>query len=108
MKVHKIAEYSVKPEELDTVLKAIENFVEEVRNNEPQTNYQAYQLSENNSQFIHIMSFMNSEAEEKHKNATYTLAFADVLYPRCDQQPVFRDMNSISLTLGEGVVDWAN
>jgi hypothetical protein len=54
------------------------------------------------------MSFMDSEAEEKHKNATYTLAFADVLYPRCDQQPIFRDMNSVALTLGEGVVDWAN
>jgi quinol monooxygenase YgiN len=35
MKVHKIAEYSVKPEELDTILKAIKNFVEEIRKSEP-------------------------------------------------------------------------
>lgn len=108
MKIHKIVEYTVKAEELDTVIKAIQNFIEAVRNNEPQTNYQAYQLTEDNTKFIHVMSFMNTDAEEAHKNADYTRAFTDVLYPRCEQEPAFKDMDSIALTLGEGVVDWAN
>ncbi len=106
--IHKIVHYKVKQDEVDVIAKATQNFVEAVRTNEPQTNYQAYQRLDDSTRFIHVMSFQNQEAEGHHKDADYTQAFVDVLSPRCEEEPEFTDLSQIAVTLGEGTVDWAN
>lgn len=87
----KIAEYKVKKEELQTVLPAIRDFVISVRDQEPDTHYEAYRRGDT-LEFIHLMKFPDEQAEKKHASADYTEAFTSILYPRCEIKPAFTDL----------------
>jgi hypothetical protein len=89
--VSKIVRYKIKPEETDTVLAAIKEFLMAIANSEPETRYDALQLVDGVS-FIHTMRFPSSLAEEQHQKAQYTLKFVDVLYPRCEIAPEFTEV----------------
>lgn len=89
--VSKIVRYKIKSEEVDTVLAAIKDFLLAIANTEPETKYEALQLVDGVS-FIHTMRFPNQLADEQHQKAQYTLKFVDVLYPRCEEAPVFTEV----------------
>jgi quinol monooxygenase YgiN len=91
----KIAEYTIKPMALNEVLKAIERFVNEIHANEPNIVYEAYRKGES-FDFIHLMKFPDKEAEKNHARADYTKAFVKILYPNCQKEPIFTDLNSVS------------
>lgn len=95
--ITKYVTYKVKLEEIDTVLAAVKTFVAAIAENEPETNYIAYQAA-NRVNFMHTMQFMSGEAEEKHRSAHYTLTFVDVVYPRCEITPEFIDITEIART----------
>ena len=92
--IRKIAEYTVREGELETVEGAIREFVQAVARYEPETVYHAYQR-QGQRQFIHLMCFADATAETRHSNASYTQRFVNVLYPRCEAQPVFTDLTMI-------------
>jgi len=83
-----IARYRIKEGSLDEVLEAIRNFVSSVAVEEPETEYYSYRLA-NSLEFLHVMSFTDLAAQERHQNASYTLDFVDVLYPNCEELPKF-------------------
>ena len=89
-----IVEYSIKKEELENVLSAIKLFINEVKINEPETHYQALR-KENSFDFVHIMKFKDDEAQKNHSEAPYTVEFVKMLYPRCNQKPVFTNLTEI-------------
>lgn len=91
----KIVNYKVKTDELAVCQKAIREFVAAVRKNEPSTFYEAFQI-EDSVNFIHIMKFKDERSEQNHKTAEYTLKFVDVLYPRCEEKPVFQDISEVN------------
>lgn len=95
--IRKVARYVVKEEEVDNVKAVIEEFVSSIKNYESATVYHAYQADDGVT-FFHVMAFPDEEAEETHRSADYTVRFADQLYPRCEETPVFNDLALVHTT----------
>jgi hypothetical protein len=95
--IRKIARYVVKENEIDIVKLAIGEFVAAIKGYEPDTVYHAYQADDDIT-FVHVMTFSDEDAEERHRTAPYTNSFVDVLYPRCEETPVFSDLTLVSTT----------
>ena len=87
--IRKVARYKVREEKVEEIKQAIKEFVEAVAENESGTFYDAF-YAEDNTSFVHFMSFADREAEEKHRNAPYSRKFADILYPACVEEPEFK------------------
>ena len=93
--IHRMAKYKVKKEKLEDVKNAIIEFVDAVKKNEPGTQvYEAFQEDDEVS-FVHLMSFEDANARNIHRNSSYLKKFVDLLYPNCDEQPVFTDLHLI-------------
>ncbi len=86
--IRRIASYRIKKDAQENVLTAIEEFVEAIEENEPGTIYSVYR-HEDGRTFTHFMSFPGEQAEESHKSAPYTKKFVDILYPTCEEPPIF-------------------
>ena len=93
--VRKMASYQVKPEMVTAIEAAIGEFVTAILEAEPGTTYTAYRIHGENC-FVHFMAFPDQDAEESHQTAAYTLKFVQVLYPNCEIQPQFFDLDLIS------------
>lgn len=94
--IHLMIEYRVKKDELEAVKKAVADFVDAVKDNETQTiHYISYQIAEDPLSFVHYMMFENEEAKQTHEKAEYTKEFADLLYPACEEEPVFTNLDMI-------------
>ncbi len=108
--IKKIVRYRVKPQEVDAVRTAITEFVNAVKENEPETVYGSLQ-AEDGVSFVHAMAFADESAERQHRAAAYTNQFFEILYPRCEEAPEFITVNVLSSTkkgagfLGEGRSD---
>ena len=73
--INKIAKFKVKKEHLDECLEAIREFVNAVKHHESDTLYYESFQEPDGVSFVHIMSFKD-----------------DILYPNCEQKPVFIDV----------------
>lgn len=93
--IHKMARFTVKPEQLGQVERVIREFVEAVDENEPDTIYRAYRRGDSRA-FLHFMAFPDAEAEERHREAPYTHRFVEKLYPKCEMEPEFEVLVPIS------------
>jgi quinol monooxygenase YgiN len=83
-----IAQYRIKKGTLNEVQDAIRKFVTAVKKEEPDTEYEAYQIAETN-EFIHVMAFPGESEQKQHQQAPYTLEFVEILYPNCVEKPKF-------------------
>jgi quinol monooxygenase YgiN len=92
--IRKVAQYKVKKVEVRAVEQAIIEFVAAITQNEPHTFYEAYQGGDGVS-FIHFMAFPDQDAENQHMAATYTMKFAEVLFPRWEAAPTFTDLKLV-------------
>jgi quinol monooxygenase YgiN len=92
--IRKMAEYTVRDGELETVELAIREFVQAVCQYEPKTVYHAYRR-QGEPRFVHFMAFPDAAAETRHAHAAYTQHFVELLYPRCEARPVFTDLEII-------------
>lgn len=99
--IRKVAEYTVREGTLDRVQAAITLFVASVHSAEPETVYEAYRRGEGRS-FVHFMVFRNAEAEETHRQASYTAAFVEALYPYCIDPPRFTDLHAVGRRADQG------
>jgi quinol monooxygenase YgiN len=96
--IHMMARYEVKPEALEQVRAAIARFVASITQHEPDTKiYESFQVWDSTS-FVHIMTFVNEAAEERHRTAAYTRAFVDEIFPHCEKLPEFNSLNMIAST----------
>jgi len=91
----KLVRYRVRPNETTTVESAVRDFVNAIATNERQTRYATYRAS-NGLSYVHIMTFPDLESEQRHRDALYTRAFVDILYPRCDAGPTFTDLTPLA------------
>ncbi len=93
--INKIVRYRVNKDKLKDVIKAVKEFVNEVRKNEPGTiRYDAYQLKDKMS-FIHFMSFKDSKDENIHRKTRHVKKFVSILYPNCEEEPEFIDIKEL-------------
>lgn len=93
----KMVHYKVRPENLEEVRQAIKDFVVGIATIEPATRYDAYQ-GEDEFSFVHWMAFPGEKEEKYHQSAPHTMKFVDILYPSCEQMPVFTDLKLLHST----------
>ena len=77
-----MATYTVRPEKVNEVKRAVVEFLAEIRKHEPRTLYLVFR--ENGSHtFVHWMSFENEAAERRHSQAKYNDRFVKRILPNC-------------------------
>lgn len=95
---HLMVRYRVKKNKVEVVKKAIREFVDAIRKKEAGTLvYEAFQEPDGAS-FVHFMTFRDARAEASHRKAEHTLKFVGVLYPNCEQDPVFTELRLVRST----------
>jgi len=89
MRIYQTAEYRVRPEGIESVLKAISEFVEYVTENEPGTvMYTAWQQEDDPTKFVHLFEFADEDAQSVHGESTAVRAFEGVYKPFLADGPV--------------------
>ena len=84
MAIYMTARFKVRTEARMKCEQAIREFVEYVRQNEPQTQlYTSVQESGDAASFLHFFVFDDEGAREVHSNSSAVDRFTAVLYPEC-------------------------
>lgn len=82
MPIHQTAYFVVRDDARDVCEKAIREFVDYVRENEPDTLlYSSLQETENPNHFLHYFIFRDDNARDRHANSEAVNRFTEVLYP---------------------------
>ena len=94
---HMMVRYKVKKGKVEEVKKAVEEFVFSVKRHDWGTiSYDAFQ--EDETTFVHFMTFRDEKSEKLHSEADHTNRFVDLLYPNCEQAPVFTELKLVKST----------
>jgi quinol monooxygenase YgiN len=94
--IRQLAHYQVRPEALERVLTAIQEFVAYVRANEPGTlRYEVWQEKNDPTRFVHIFTFQDDEADQLHSESAAVKKFSGILYPECLAPVEFIDYNKL-------------
>ena len=89
-------EYTVKKSEINRAIGLVFEFIDGIRNNEPESIiYHAYQDSDKSTDFVHIMTFKNEHAAKIHMQSSYYQKFAEELFPLCEKEPEHKPMTLI-------------
>jgi quinol monooxygenase YgiN len=82
MPIYMTARFEVQKDALEVCKQTIQEFVEYVRANEPDTIlYTSLQEKENPTHFLHYFIFRDEKAREIHSNSDAVNHFTSVLYP---------------------------
>lgn len=95
--IARVVRYRIQDEVQATVEDAIRDFVAAIARAEPNTEYRAYRLA-GGREYLHLMAFADSTAEEKHRQAEHTEGFVKVLSPNCEGEPIFTDVTLLAST----------
>ena len=89
MPIFQTAHYQVKPEAVDRVSAAIDEFVAYVRANEPGTRmYVAWQSVDDPTKFVHLFEFTDQAAQDIHGRSDSVHKFESVYGPELVDGPV--------------------
>jgi len=96
--IYTIAEYRVRPEGVEKVKRAIEEFVPYVKAEEPGTRmYLAWQQQDDATRFVHFFIFENEAAHEAHGKSEAVKRFEAAYRPELvGGDVVFTDFNMIA------------
>src|SRR5574338_506803 len=93
---HLLVSFKVKKNKVEEAKTAIKKFVDEITGKEPGTIlYNCFQEKSDAASFIHTMTFESEKAEEHHRHTNYVKEFVDSLYPLCETEPSFTELNLI-------------
>ena len=88
--VTKIARYRVKKKKLSKVKTILEEFVEDVKRNEPGIlYYEVFQEKKDPASFVHVIKFKDKLAERSHAKSAHVQKLKKMLYPICKDEPEF-------------------
>jgi quinol monooxygenase YgiN len=98
MPIFQTAHYEVKPEAVDRVRTAIDEFVAYVRDNEPGTRmYTAWQSIDDPTKFVHLFEFADQAAQDTHGRSDAVRRFESVYTPELLGGPVrFTDYRQLA------------
>jgi len=98
MPIHTIAQYQVKPQAVDKVKQAIEEFVRYVKANEPGTRmYAAWQQKDDPTRFVHFFIFADEAAHAVHGGSEAVKRFESIYAPELvGGDVVFTDYNLVA------------
>lgn len=102
MPIYQTAHYQVRPEAVDRVKVAIEEFVESVRQNEPGTwFYASWQAKDDPTRFVHLFTFQDEESHERHGTTEAVKRFESIYQPDLVAGPVvFTDYQLVATNGG--------
>jgi quinol monooxygenase YgiN len=87
--IYQTAHYQVKPDAVDKVKAAIEEFVRYVQQNEPGTKlYASWQREDDPSRFVHLFIFEDDAAHAAHGESSAVRQFEAVYTPELVGGPV--------------------
>jgi quinol monooxygenase YgiN len=98
MPIYTIAQYRVRPGGVDKVKRAIENFVQYVQANEPNTRmYFAWQQESDPTRFVHLFIFENEAALKVHSQSAAVKKFEAAYRPELEGgDVVFTDYRMVA------------
>ncbi len=102
MAIYQTAEYQVRPDGVDAVRHAIDEFVDYVRANEPGTRmYAAWQRQDEPTRFVHLFIFADAAAQEIHSNSAAVARFEAIYRPYLvGGDVVFTDFDQVATNQG--------
>jgi quinol monooxygenase YgiN len=95
MTIRKTARFTVQPDGLDRALEAIDRFVAHTETETGTTLYVSWRSEVRPNEFLHLMSFVDADAEQAHATSDAVRAFTETLYPLCVEPPAFEDWQSV-------------
>ena len=99
MSIHQTAYFVVREDKLETCQQVIREFIDYVRENEPDTIlYTSLQEKEDPNHFIHYFIFKDEAARDLHANSDAVNRFTDVLYPNLVAPVEFTEYNVFAST----------
>jgi quinol monooxygenase YgiN len=98
MAIYQTASYQVKPQAVEKVKRAIEEFVLYVKANEPGTQmYVAWQQQDDPTRFVHLFIFRDSGAMTVHSESEAVKRFEAIYSPELVGGPVvFTDFDQVA------------
>jgi len=98
MPIYQTATYQVKPQAVDKVKQAIEEFVQYVRASEPGTRmYVAWQQQTDPTRFIHLFIFADEAAMSRHSESEAVKRFESIYSPELvGGDVVFTDFDQVA------------
>ena len=94
---HVIIPFQVQNESINEVKTIISNFISKIKRHEEGTlMYKSFQQEDKPTHFIHVMTFLDEESMNIHKNTLYCKEFVDKLYPSCTELPVASLYNEVN------------
>jgi quinol monooxygenase YgiN len=99
MPIYQTAEYRVHAAALDKVKRAIDEFVDYVRANEPGTRlYQAWQQQDDPTRLVHLFIFEDEAAQTRHSESAEVRRFEAIYRPELvdGKGVVFTDFNLVA------------
>lgn len=89
-------QYKIKKKKLVKAKDAILEYVETVKKNEPgTTEYKVYQDDDDNTLFIHLMSFVDKSAKKTHEKSEHLKKLKKILVPISKGKAVYTSMVEI-------------
>lgn len=99
MPVHQTAYFVVRDDALEICQKAIREFVDYVRANEPDTLlYTSLQEKEEPNHFLHYFIFRDEKSRDLHANSDAVNRFTGILYPNLVAPVEFTEYNVFANT----------
>jgi quinol monooxygenase YgiN len=94
--ITRIVQYKVKKKKLDKVKNVISEYVETVHKNEPGTiHYKVYQEKDNIVSIVHVMSFIDKNAEKIHDKSEHMKKLKKILVPISKGKAVYVTLKEI-------------
>lgn len=87
--VHLMVTYTVRPENVATVEAVIGELLRIVDADPDVIDYDVFQRTDDQFSFVHVMSFLDEAAEDRHQNSQAVRTFTQQLYPLCAVEPIF-------------------
>ena len=97
MAIYQSGAYRVKPAAVEKVKRAIAEFVDHVKANEPGSQmYLAWQEQSDPTRFLHLFIFADSEARQRHSGSGAVQRFQAVYTPELVEGVVFTEYEMIA------------
>jgi len=96
--ITRIVQYKVKKKKLDRTKNALSEYIETVHKNEPGTlDYKVYQEKNDSVSFVHVMSFVDKNAENIHDKSEHMKKLKKILVPISKGKAVYITLKEIQL-----------
>jgi quinol monooxygenase YgiN len=95
-------QYKIKKKKLSRAKDALSEFVDAVKKNEPGTiEYKVFQDDDDNSIFVHLMSFVDENAKKEHEKSEHLKKLKKVLIPISKGKAVYTTLIDVKFVKTE-------